>query len=68
MLWLGVLIIIRKVHWLKESKSFQATHVQLMRHHSDFFDTQVDGEHNRIDTNQLDISILEKSLCVLTAK
>ncbi|TLP75710.1 diacylglycerol/lipid kinase family protein [Maribacter sp. ACAM166] len=68
MLWLGILIIIRKVHWLKESKSFQTTNVQLTRNHADFFDTQVDGEHNRIDTNQLTISILEKSLCVLTAK
>ncbi|MEH6745759.1 MAG: diacylglycerol kinase family protein [Maribacter arcticus] len=68
MLWLGILILIRKVHWLKESKSFQTSKLHLTRNHSDFFDTQVDGEHNRIDTNQLDISILEKSLCVLTAK
>lgn len=68
MLWLGILILVRKVHWLKESKSFQTRSVNLTRAHADFFDTQIDGEHNRIDTNQLAISILEKSLCVLTAK
>lgn len=68
MLWLGILILIRKVHWLKESKSFQATNVRLIRNHADFFDTQIDGEHNRMNTNKLDISILEQSLCVLTAK
>lgn len=68
MLWLGVLIIIRKVHWLKESKSFQTTTLKLARNHANYFDTQIDGEHNRIDTNELEIYILEKSLCVLTAK
>ncbi|APQ17276.1 diacylglycerol/lipid kinase family protein [Maribacter hydrothermalis] len=68
MLWLGFLILIRKVHWLKESKSFQTKNIQLKCDDSEFFDTQVDGEHNRIDNNHLNISLLEKSLCVLTAK
>ncbi|SNR60081.1 lipid kinase, YegS/Rv2252/BmrU family [Maribacter sedimenticola] len=68
MLWLGFLIIIRKVHWLKESTSFQTTKLQLTRNHESFFDTQIDGEHHELATNILDIAILEKSLCVLTAK
>tara|TARA_R110002051_G_scaffold115026_1_gene188012 strand:- start:5513 stop:6400 length:888 start_codon:yes stop_codon:yes gene_type:complete len=68
MLWLGFLILIRKVHWLKESRSFQTKNIQLKCDDSEFFDTQVDGEHNRIDNNLLNISLLEKSLCVLTAK
>jgi YegS/Rv2252/BmrU family lipid kinase len=68
MLWLGFLILIRKVHWLKESRSFQTKNIQLKCDDSEFFDTQVDGEHNRIDHNLLNISLLEKSLCVLTAK
>lgn len=68
MLWLGFLILIRKVHWLKESRSFQTKKVSLKCEQSNFFDTQVDGEHNRIDDNHLTISLMEKSLCVLTAK
>ena len=68
MLWLGVLIVIRKVHWLKESKSFQTKSVQLQRQQASFFDTQVDGEHHRMETPLLKVSLLEKSLCVLTAK
>ena len=68
MLWLGFLIVIRKVQWLKESKSFQAKSIQLHRQQVSFFDTQVDGEHHRIDNPILNVSLLEKSLCVLTAK
>ena len=68
MLWLGCLILIRKVHWLKESRSFQTKEVNLKCEQSDFFDTQIDGEHNRIDNNELTISLQEQSLCVLTAK
>ncbi|TDT46257.1 YegS/Rv2252/BmrU family lipid kinase [Maribacter spongiicola] len=66
MLWLGFLILIRKVHWLKESRSFQTKNVHIKCNQSDFFDTQVDGEHKRIDTNELTISLVEKSLFVLT--
>ena len=68
MLWLGFLILIRKVHWLKESRSFQTKKVSLKSNEADFFDTQVDGEHHRIDANELSITMFEKSLCVLTAK
>lgn len=68
MLWLGFLILIRKVHWLKESSSFQTKKVNLKCEQLDFFDTQIDGEHNRIDNNELTISLQEQSLCVLTAK
>jgi hypothetical protein len=60
--------VIRKVQWLKESKSFQAKSIQLHRQQVSFFDTQVDGEHHRIDNPILNVSLLEKSLCVLTAK
>ncbi|WP_419213140.1 diacylglycerol/lipid kinase family protein [Maribacter sp. X9] len=68
MLWLGFLILIRKVQWLKESKSFQTKTIHLQRPQALFFDTQVDGEHHRIEKNILTVSLLEKSLCVLTAK
>jgi len=68
MLWLSFLVIIRKVHWLKESTSFQTKKIQLQHEAADFFDTQVDGEHYRATKNQLTISVLEKSLCVITAK
>lgn len=68
MLWLGMLILIRKVHWLKESKSFQTKELKLERKQATFFDTQVDGEHHHINTNEITVSLLEKSLCVLTAK
>jgi len=68
MLWLGFLILIRKIHWLKESRNFQTKKVTLTNNHADFFDTQVDGEHNRIDAKKLSITMFEKSLCVLTAK
>jgi YegS/Rv2252/BmrU family lipid kinase len=68
MLWLGVLIIIRKVHWLKESKSYQAKQILLKHQEADYVDTQVDGEHFRMENKQLQVSLLEKALCVLTAK
>ena len=68
MLWLGLLILIRKVHWLKESYSYQTNKIELLHKGYTFFDTQVDGEHHRIPQNQLTVSLLEKSLCVLTAK
>lgn len=68
MLWLGFLILIRKVHWLRESNSFQTTHVKLKRNNATTIDTQIDGEHHQMDNSALDISILEKSLCVLTTR
>lgn len=67
MLWLGFLILIRKAHWLKESRSFQTNKVHIECNQSDFFDTQIDGEHYKINTNKLSISLVEKSLYVLTA-
>ena len=68
MLWLGVLIILRKVYWLKEAKSFQTKQLQLSRNDKNYFESQIDGELQEIDKGNLNISIQEKSLSVLVAE
>ena len=65
MLWLGILILFRKVFWLREAKSFQTSQLQLSKSNGDDFESQIDGELYEIENRKLNISILEKSLEVL---
>jgi diacylglycerol kinase family enzyme len=68
MLWLGVLIILRKVYWLKEAKSFQTRELQLSRNDKNYFESQIDGELHEIEKGSLNISIQEKLLHILVAE
>ena len=67
MLWLGVLILLRKVTWLKEAKMFQTNKLQLSSDHESYFETQIDGEFQKIDNGILNISICKSALNVLVA-
>lgn len=67
MLWLGVLILFRRVYWLKEAKSFQTKELQLSRNDALHFESQIDGELHEIEPGMLRISIREKSLRILVA-
>lgn len=67
MLWLGVLILFRRVYWLKEAKSFQTREIQLSRNDASHFESQIDGELHEIENGMLRISIKEKSLRILVA-
>lgn len=68
MLWLGILILFRKVYWLKEAKSFQTKTLLLSRYDAENFESQIDGELHEIDKRVLRISVKEKSLRILVAE
>jgi len=68
MLWLGILILFRRVYWLKEAKSFQTKELQLSRKDTMHFESQIDGELHEIEKGILRISINEKSLQILIAE
>lgn len=65
MFLLGFLILFRRVYWLKEAKSFQTKELQLSRNDATHFESQIDGELHEIKNGTLQISINEKSLCIL---
>jgi diacylglycerol kinase (ATP) len=67
MLWLAVLILLRRVYWLKEAKSFQTKALRLTRNGTPHFESQLDGELHEIKNGSLEISIKEKSLRILVA-
>ena len=67
MLCLGVLILFRKVTWLREAKMFQISKLQLSTNDESYFETQIDGEFQKIDNGILNISICKSALNVLVA-
>ncbi len=68
MIWLGILILFRRVYWLKEAKSFQTKELRLLRNDPAHFESQIDGELHKIGNETLRISVKEKSLRVLVAE
>jgi YegS/Rv2252/BmrU family lipid kinase len=62
----GVLMLFKKHHILKEVKSFQTKKAQLARQNEEYFDSQIDGEYYSVNNKSISISILEKSLQVIT--
>ncbi len=68
MIWLGALILFKRVYWLKEAKSFQTKELLLSRNDNASFESQIDGELHEIDNGILHISIKEKSLQILVAE
>lgn len=65
-LLLGFLILIKKQHLLKEVKSYQDKQIKITQKKGMVFQTQIDGELYTIDKSTISISILEKSLNVIT--
>lgn len=68
MLWLGILILFKRVYWLKEAKSFQTKELLLSRDDAEYFEPQIDGELHKIENRMLQISVKEKSLRILVAE
>ena len=68
MLWLGILILFKRISWLKEASSFQTKELLLRREGAEHFESQIDGELHEIDKGTLRISIKEKSLRILVAE
>jgi YegS/Rv2252/BmrU family lipid kinase len=68
MLLFGALMLVRKHHWLREIKTYQTKTLQIYRNGGLFLDSQIDGEFYRLKDKYISISILEKSLGVLTPR
>lgn len=64
-LLLGLLILIKKQHWLKEVKIYQDKTIKITQKKGRFSQTQIDGELHTIDDDTISISIMEKSLNVI---
>lgn len=62
---LGLLILVKKQHWLKEVKNYQDKHIKITQNEGHFLETQIDGELHSINADTISISILEKSLNVI---
>lgn len=63
---LGFLILIKKQQLIKEVKVYQDKHIKITRKTGHFLHTQIDGELHNINDDTISISILEKSLNVIT--
>lgn len=59
------LMIFKRHHLIKEVKSFQTKNMVLSRKDFDHFKMQVDGEYRLIESNEINISILEKRLSII---
>ena len=66
-IWLSILMLLRKTYWLREAKLFQTKELHLSRSDEVYFEAQVDGEHQKIENGNLNISIRARSLLVLVA-
>jgi len=68
MLWLGILILIGRVSWLREANSFQTRELLLRREDAEHLESQIGGELHQIDNGTLRISVKERSLRILVAE
>jgi diacylglycerol kinase family enzyme len=62
---LGVLLLFKKQHLLKEVKSYQTKKLTILAKTKDFFEAQIDGELHIIKNNTISISILPNHLKVI---
>ncbi len=65
-MWLGLLMFFKRLHIIKDIKSFQTENLKLYKKGKDTFQTQIDGEYYYLNVNTIDISILKKSLYVIS--
>lgn len=62
----GLLILFKKHHILNGVNTFQIKNAQLSRKNDDYFHSQIDGEYFTVNNKSISISILEKSLKVIS--
>lgn len=62
----GFLMLFKKHHILKEVKTFQIKNAELSQSNENLFHSQIDGEYFPINKKNISISVLEKSLQVIT--
>lgn len=63
----SVLMLFKKHHLLKEVKSFQSNNVKISQTKKQSINTQIDGEILNIEDEIINLSVLEKSLNVITS-
>ena len=63
--WFGIFMFLKKLHLIKEVKKFQTEKLTLTKKEKETFQIQVDGEFYNINTNTINISILNKALSVI---
>jgi diacylglycerol kinase (ATP) len=59
------LMLFKRHHLLKDVKSFQTKSITLSRKDYNYFKMQIDGEYSLIESNEIQISILEKRLNII---
>ncbi|MGC1632416.1 MAG: diacylglycerol kinase family lipid kinase, partial [Gelidibacter sp.] len=64
-LYFGFLILIKKHHLIKEAKYYQANVITIHQTHKKVYESQIDGEFFKINSEAITISLLEKSLHVI---
>jgi YegS/Rv2252/BmrU family lipid kinase len=65
-MWLGMLMFFKRLHIIKDIKSFQTEKLKLYKKGKEAFQTQIDGELYYFNANTINISILKKSLYVIS--
>ena len=61
----GLLILFKKHHLVKEAKSYQCNAITIRQANQNPFESQIDGEFFNIKSEDITISVLEKSLKVI---
>jgi diacylglycerol kinase (ATP) len=64
-LFFGLLILLKKHHLIKEAQSYQAKTIKIHQANQQRYKSQIDGEFLTIESDVIDISILEHSLYVI---
>lgn len=64
-LYFGFLILIKKHHLIKEAKCYQANAIKIHQANKKVYESQIDGEFFNINSEAINISLLEKSLHVI---
>lgn len=64
-LYFGFLILLKKPHLIKEAKSYQSKTIKIYQANHSVYESQIDGEFFTIDSEAINISLLEKSLHVI---
>lgn len=62
----GILLLMKKQHLLKEIKSYQDKSIKIKQKKDRFYQTQIDGELHTIDADTISITVMEKSLNVIS--
>lgn len=64
-LYFGLMILLKKHHLIKEAQSYQAKELKIRQANQQLYESQIDGEFFNIESEAIEISLLEKSLHVI---